>query len=517
MSEVRPKHSRSTSITKNSTTSHQRKPSLSAQQKSFIHNTATAPANINNVNIENSKRHYSPTNKPGLPPSGLLNQLIYKVHASLNPSGPLLPHSKHATAFGGTARSSLLTAFCQSRLTRFLALFYVIFSVFLTLNHGWNYLTGSQTETLAVSDDTWVPQRTYDQDKSYSLLDSMTHGLKMHKLFSKSYYDAVKHIQPFWLKATNTPSIDQVSIITAVTAETWPNLLRLTVYWDGPISAIVHIDSQDELAIERIEQEYREMPELYTNVDLHLTRTSEALSVLFPRNAERNLARLLSRTDYIMDVPSDMIPASDLCRTLEANKEKIKELLEAGDLLALPTFTFKDKDVKKEDIPVDKGHLINSLHEDKMALDDKHWKENEGPTDLERWIDANTLYSIDKYEFHYEPVVIESKTVQPWCSERFLDSRAACIFSSYLQGNEIYVMPDDYMIQMADEHTSEVSDFDNVVENRIYAKFYWEQCVHHARQLDALGLWNTPRSKHIRNQCSRVIQNWGKGLIGKPE
>jgi hypothetical protein len=61
----------------------------------------------------------------------------------------------------------------------------------------------------------------------------MTHGLKMHKLFSKSYYDAAKNIQPFWLKASNTPSNDQVSIITAVTAETWPNLLRLTVYWDG--------------------------------------------------------------------------------------------------------------------------------------------------------------------------------------------------------------------------------------------------------------------------------------------
>ncbi|KAG1454780.1 hypothetical protein G6F55_007424 [Rhizopus delemar] len=524
MTEVRPKHSRSTSITKNSTISHQRKPSLSAQQKSFIHNTnnpVTAAATLSNVNNENSKRHY---HKPGLSsPSGVFNQLIFKVHSFLNPSGPLLPHSKHAAAFGGTSKPSLLTAFCQSRMTRFLTLFYVIFSVFLTLNHGWKYLMGTSSpsvhiETVELFDDNWVPQRTYDQDKPYSLLDSMTHGLKMHKLFSKSYYDAAKNIQPFWLKASNTPSNDQVSIITAVTAKTWPNLLRLTVYWDGPISAIVHLDSQDELSMERLEQEYREIPELYNNVDLHLVRVpGEKPSVLFPRNAERNLARLLSRTEYIMDVPSDMIPASDLRRTLEANKKKIKELLEAGDLLALPTFTFREKDVQKEDIPVDKGHLINNLHEGKMVLNDKHWKENEGPTDLDKWIDANTLYSIEKYEFHYEPVVIESKTVQPWCSERFLDSRAACIFSSYLQGNEIYVMPDDYVVQMPDNHAPEVSDFDHVVENRIYAKFYWEQCVHHARQLDALGLWNNPRSRHIRSQCSRVNQNWGKGLIGKPE
>lgn len=229
----------------------------------------------------------------------------------------------------------------------------------------------------------------------------------------------------------------------------------------GPISAIVHVDSQDESTLENIKQEYVETAELNHNVDLHLIRIpGEKLSVLFPRNAERNLARLLSRTDYIMDVPADMIPASDLRRTLEANKEKVKELLEAGDLLALPTFSFKDKDVQKEDIPIDKGQLINSLHEGKMVLDDKHWKENEGPTDLEKWVDASTLYAIDKYEFHYEPVVIESKIVQPWCSERFLDSRAACIFSSYLQGNEIYVMPDDYMIQMPDDRVPDVSDFD---------------------------------------------------------
>jgi hypothetical protein len=56
-----------------------------------------------------------------------------------------------------------------------------------------------------------------------------------------------------------------------------------------------------------------------------------------------------------------------------------------------------------------------------------------------------------------------------------------------------------------------------VIEKRLYAKFYWEQCVYHGRQLDAMGLWNSPKADHIREQCSRVIQNWGRGLIGKPE
>ncbi|KAI7895586.1 uncharacterized protein EV154DRAFT_413122 [Mucor mucedo] len=347
----------------------------------------------------------------------------------------------------------------------------------------------------------------------------MTHGLKMHKLFSKSYYDAAKLIQPFWLKATVAPEKDQVTIVTTATADTWDELVKLTGYWEGPISVIIHIEQEDEASVERISQEYQSSPDLFKNVNVHLAQIpGDKLSVLFPRNAERNLARLLSQTDYIMDLPPHVIPATDLHRTLELNKERIDQLLQSGDVLALPTFQFKDMDeVLTDDIPTDKSQLMAIINEDKMVLDDKHWKENEGPTDLEKWLEAESLYAVEKYEFHYEPVIIESKTIQPWCSERFLDSRAACIFSSYLQGNEIWVLPYDYMVQLPRPAEQEVSDFDNVVENRIYAKFYWEQCVHHARQLDALGLWKTPRSKHIRSQCSRVIQNWGKGLIGKPE
>jgi hypothetical protein len=64
-------------------------------------------------------------------------------------------------------------------------------------------------------------------------MNQMTHGLKMHKLFSKSYYNAAKNIQPFWQKATNTPKKDEVTIITTTTADTWEDLVRLTVYWEG--------------------------------------------------------------------------------------------------------------------------------------------------------------------------------------------------------------------------------------------------------------------------------------------
>lgn len=69
----------------------------------------------------------------------------------------------------------------------------------------------------------------------------MSHGLKMHKMFSKSYYDAAKEIQPFWLKSTNVPEKDEVTIVTTVTADTWDELVQLTGYWEGKIKYIIII------------------------------------------------------------------------------------------------------------------------------------------------------------------------------------------------------------------------------------------------------------------------------------
>ncbi|CAO3629410.1 unnamed protein product [Mucor hiemalis] len=537
---VRPKHSRSTSITTSKkTTSHQRKPSFTQQQLP-VSSTTSASEKRHSAGATNNRPTLSShgsatsnklsTNSHGHTGPRFLNSIILRVHTFLKSFGPTLTTCQTWKCVWWNYKAFIFRSSLQSRVVRFFALFYVIFSVFLSLNHSWKYMTRPKVAlpkgNIAVSDTNkqfgpqWKPQRTYDQDQTYSLLTEMTHGLRMHKSFSKSHYEAAKQIQPFWLKAKSVPENDEVTVITTATADTWDNLVQLTAYWEGPISAIVHVEEDDTETIARIQRDYEITPELYRNVDIHLAQIpGDKLSVLFPRNAERNLARLLAQTDYIMDIPAGVIPATDLRRTLELNKAKIDELLRAGDILALPTFNFKQTVATRDDVPYEKDQLIIQLGEQKMYLDDKHWKENEGPTDLEKWMDAETLYAIEKYEFHYEPVVIESKTIQPWCSERFLDSRAACIFSSYLQGNEIYVLPFDFMVQMpkTEEQLEEVTDFDNVVENRIYAKFYWEQCVHHARQLDALGLWKTSRSQHIRSQCSRVIQNWGKGLIGKPE
>lgn len=183
---VRPKHSRSTSITTSKkTTSHQRKPSFTQQQLP-VSSTTSASEKRHSTGATNSRPTLSShgsttsnklsTNSHGHTGPRFLNSIILRVHAFLNPSGPLLPHAKHGNAFGGTTKPSFFRSLFQSRVVRFFALFYVIFSVFLSLNHSWKYMTRPKVAlpkgNIAVSDTNkqfgpqWKPQRTYDQGKA---------------------------------------------------------------------------------------------------------------------------------------------------------------------------------------------------------------------------------------------------------------------------------------------------------------------------------------------------------------
>ena len=173
---VRPKHSRSTSITTSKkTTSHQRKPSLNVQQQQQQQQILQTPKpELKRHSSSRASMNTAPPATSNMP--RFVNSILLRVHSFLTPSGPLLPHSKHGSAFGGTAKPSLLSKLAQSRVLRFVALFYIIFSVFLSLNHTWKYLVSSPNsnsirfkQTDAALDeqfnDDWVPQRTYDQGK----------------------------------------------------------------------------------------------------------------------------------------------------------------------------------------------------------------------------------------------------------------------------------------------------------------------------------------------------------------
>lgn len=181
----------------------------------------------------------------------------------------------------------------------------------------------------------------------------------------------------------------------------------------GPISATLHISKQAHKDIlNAIEQEYRSKPSLYQNVDIHLIETSghNSISVLLPMNAERNIARVYARTNYVCDTPSSVILPTDLRRTIHTYTKQ----MQLGDMLVVPTFEIQQQVISANDIPRTKKEVLGLVNEGKLGLYDAQFKLNEGPTDLEKWKKAKDVYKVENYTIDYEPLVIQSKTVQPW-------------------------------------------------------------------------------------------------------
>ena len=107
-----------------------------------------------------------------------------------------------------------------------------------------------------------------------------------------------------------------------------------------------------------------------------------------------------------------------------------------------------------------------------LALYDRRWDINHGPTNWYLWrkssadprlaeeptlgggqglgLDGGTgggkeVYKVVDYDLHYSPNVVVSKKGQPWCTERFDDVKAACVYQMYLTGAELWVLPDEWV------------------------------------------------------------------------
>lgn len=287
----------------------------------------------------------------------------------------------------------------------------------------------------------------------------MSEGLKMSKLFSKGHYDSLKYIQPFWKKASEQADKEDVTLITTTTPSRWKDLVRLAENWNGPISTTLHVSSKEkEIIKQNIEKEYKLNPEVYKRIDIHLVETKEGIeksaSILIPLNVERNIARMYSRTDYVTDIGLDNILATPLYTTFNQHKKQYISLLSKGDILVIPTFEYNDVTTINQ-VPQTKKELAGLVENEKAfsLLYDT-------TTNYEQWKKARDLYTIQQgYTMDYDPITIQSKTIQPWCSERFVDKKSACLLSSYLAGNNFHVLPNDFIIQKPQQKTA-ISDLD---------------------------------------------------------
>ncbi|KAL0080174.1 hypothetical protein J3Q64DRAFT_1753038 [Phycomyces blakesleeanus] len=354
-------------------------------------------------------------------------------------------------------------------------------------------------------------------------------------MLSKSLVKS-EHIRPYWFLSDATPAQDALTLATVMTLDQWSDLVHIANLWQGPISVTLQVPTEVGLSpsaivgrLLRIKDEYEAEAVLKKHVDIHLVLrpTQENQPSLGGFQEARNIARLFSRSEFVVHVPIKTQWISDLAKSVQT----YASLLRDGDLLVVPTFAhpavaniddinglsaansaaaaaaaaIQAHAPQGFDWPFDKETLLDQVEEGRIGLLDYHWGLNEGPTSYEEWQAADTPYLVTDYSYHYGPVYISTRKGHPWCEERFEDALPACIYSAYLAGADLWVLPNDYILRTGQEPENTLSGEARKIQLQLYKNYRIEQCVFYARKFDQSQEFGSERSSHIKQECTKVI------------
>ncbi|GAA5894698.1 hypothetical protein JCM5296_002258 [Sporobolomyces johnsonii] len=218
---------------------------------------------------------------------------------------------------------------------------------------------------------------------------------------------------------------------------------------------------------------------------------------------------------------------------------------------------FETLPVQPEDWPTRKQQLVQLVNTRipspetpttaVLALYDRRWDLNHGPTNWYLWRKSSSdprllenpssggglglgldgavgggkeVYRVVDYDLHYAPLVVVSKKGQPWCTERFDDVRAACVYQMYLTGAEMWVLPDEWTYTLEvlekrpDSDQEDPADkLKNSISSRLYGKFHQEACMHYGREFLSVQMWDSDKAQHLRETCARTLGSWGMGAV----
>ncbi|KAI9483372.1 MAG: hypothetical protein EXX96DRAFT_140394 [Benjaminiella poitrasii] len=341
-------------------------------------------------------------------------------------------------------------------------------------------------------------------------------------MFSKSssvinYHHDNLIIRPYWFTASIKPARDDsLTLITVVELRDLNHLIKLAELYQSSISATLLVPSEnihDEYAIQqltKVRQMYETTVALRRHVDIHLVlqpsiqSLSENATFTGGYQEARNLARLFSRTDYIALVPVSILWMTDIQRSFRHHLH----LLQEGHLLIIPTFGFPyynvDDEIDHDTLPRDKQTTVEWVEEGKMGLLDYHYELNNGPTSYSTWKEAREPYIVPTYDYQYGPIFISSKTNHPWCEERFEDNMASCLYTTYLAGADLWILPNDYVIRTGHEPADTLyTPQQRKIHNRLAKRYRMEQCVFYARQFDQYGTFD--KAHHVKQECSKAL------------
>lgn len=212
--------------------------------------------------------------------------------------------------------------------------------------------------------------------------------------------------------------------------------------------------------MDEIRNNYETTTALKRHVDIHLVLQQGGLDeegntiAIGGYQESRNLARLFSRTEFVALVPVTTLWLTDVSETIK----KHVDILRSGDLIVIPTFGFPNYEgVETQLWPIDKQSVIEWVEEGQLGLLDYNYELNNGPTSYSLWKDAKDPYLLPTYDFKYSPIFISTRLNHPWCEERFEDHVASCVYSKYLAGSNLWVLPNDYAVRTGQDPIDSLS------------------------------------------------------------
>ncbi|CAB4398417.1 unnamed protein product [Rhizophagus irregularis] len=372
---------------------------------------------------------------------------------------------------------TFLSWLITTRLVRIIVISFITFSAIFSFTHLFRGFYFGRSKILHPI------SRTYDtnQISPLSEMNNLYRFSKMHSKTSKLFTDS---LYPYYYRAERTPELDDITVTTFVSQQGFDDLIRLAEAWQGPVSAVLHVPT-------------------------------ETLDDKDPRIR----VQFFARSEFVLFLDQDTWPTQRARKILR----KHKEILLQNDILVLPTFVFTELSTShtSNDFPRSIEELTKLAKRKYMGLKDSGWSLNKGPTSYENWL-KKKVYNVSDYEMHYQPnFVVRRGRELPWCTERFdnfENSKAACLLQMYISGSELWVIPEAFLIEYHYNRHSYLlkpieSKWEKTIKDRMYTKFFREACIHYAKILDSMGEWNTPKANHVKQQCARIITNWGLGII----
>ncbi|KAA8494156.1 Glycosyltransferase-like protein gnt14 [Porphyridium purpureum] len=266
------------------------------------------------------------------------------------------------------------------------------------------------------------------------------------------------------LEADVPAASDQLTLAVALSADRISRLVRVAeLYPDSPISAAVHVNSEEDVAL--VLQHWRAHAALHRHVNLTIAyEKAYAKRGAFPINLLRNVALENVHTEFVSLIDVDLLPSSDHFRCLgPVLAEMLSPPEGKGDnqtvrALVLPVFMV-DVGVA---VPRHKDELVQLLHAEKSC---PYCIVSQKGTKFERWYaawEAQELRITDQYEPY---VIMRTRDFFPF-DERFVGygfNKVQWVWAAARAGKRLrlYQLPDTWLVHMNHIEADWVQDIDN--------------------------------------------------------